>query len=139
MSEAKISEARNLLAEAFGCDPEELLDGEVRAVRAVLALQSVRPQPAELANASVVEQIAQQWDGCQYDAPGEMVDIGAAIRRAGKRLSAELAEQQGDALANSRLVRQLSAMMALATEGDAYILHEAIAALSARQPGARDE
>ncbi len=53
------------------------------------------PQPAERANASVVEQIAQQWDGCQYDAPGEMVDIGAAIRRAGKRLSAELAEQQG--------------------------------------------
>jgi len=51
--------------------------------------------PAELANASVVEQIAQQWDGCQYDAPGEMVDIGAAIRRAGKRLSAKLAEQQG--------------------------------------------
>jgi len=53
------------------------------------------PQPAERANASVVEQIAQQWDGCQYDAPGEMVDIGAAIRRAGKRLSAEVAEQQG--------------------------------------------
>ncbi|MFI8570444.1 hypothetical protein ACIGEO_02840 [Stenotrophomonas bentonitica] len=53
------------------------------------------PKPAERANASVVEQIAQQWDGCQYDAPGEMVDIGAAIRRAGKRLSAELAEQQG--------------------------------------------
>ncbi len=52
------------------------------------------PQPAERANASVVEQIAQQWDGCQYDAPSEMVDIGAAIRRAGKRLSAELAEQQ---------------------------------------------
>lgn len=56
------------------------------------------PQPAERANASVVEQIAQQWDGCQYDAPGEMVDIGAAIRRAGKRLSAELAEQQGVSL-----------------------------------------
>jgi len=56
------------------------------------------PHPAELANASVVEQIAQQWDGFQYDAPGEMVDIGAAIRRAGKRLSAELAEQQGVSL-----------------------------------------
>lgn len=55
-------------------------------------------QPAELADASVVEQIAQQWDGCQYDAPGEMVDIGAAIRRAGKRLSAELTEQQGVSL-----------------------------------------
>lgn len=55
------------------------------------------PQPAELADASVVEQIAQQWDGCQYDAPGEMVDIGAAIRRAGERLSAEQAEQGVDA------------------------------------------
>lgn len=56
------------------------------------------PQPAERADASVVEQIAQQWDGSQYYAPGEMVDIGAAIRRAGKRLSAELAEQQGVSL-----------------------------------------
>ncbi|MEY4429336.1 MAG: hypothetical protein RLZZ182_2025 [Pseudomonadota bacterium] len=42
--------------------------------------------PAELA--PVIEEIAAQWDGCTYDAPGETIDIGDAIRRAGKRLMA---------------------------------------------------
>ncbi|MEN5419032.1 hypothetical protein ABE543_07010 [Stenotrophomonas sp. TWI169] len=34
----------------------------------------------------IIEQIAQQWDGCAYDAVGETIDVGAAIRAAGKRL-----------------------------------------------------
>lgn len=37
----------------------------------------------------VIEQIAKQWDGCSFDAPGETIDIGDAIRRAGKRLLEE--------------------------------------------------
>ncbi len=35
----------------------------------------------------VIEQIAQQWDGCSYDAVGETIDVGQAIRAAGKRLA----------------------------------------------------
>ncbi|WNV14506.1 hypothetical protein [Stenotrophomonas maltophilia] len=34
----------------------------------------------------IIEQIAQQWDGCSYDAVGETIDVGQAIRAAGKRL-----------------------------------------------------
>ncbi|MBB1651641.1 hypothetical protein [Delftia sp. UME58] len=44
---------------------------------------AVAPLPA------VFEQIAQSWDGCMYDAPGETLDIGADIRAAAKRLLAE--------------------------------------------------
>lgn len=35
---------------------------------------------------TIIEQIAQQWDGCNYDAVGETIDVGRAIRAAGKRL-----------------------------------------------------
>ncbi|WP_188238686.1 hypothetical protein [Stenotrophomonas maltophilia] len=42
-------------------------------------------QGVDLAN--VIEQIAQQWDGCSYDAVGETIDVGQAIRAAGKRLA----------------------------------------------------
>lgn len=34
----------------------------------------------------VIEQIAEQWDGCSYDAVGETIDVGQAIRAAGERL-----------------------------------------------------
>ncbi|MBH1591437.1 hypothetical protein I5U77_03095 [Stenotrophomonas maltophilia] len=34
----------------------------------------------------ILDQIAQQWEGCNYDAVGETIDIGQAIRAAGKRL-----------------------------------------------------
>ncbi|OWQ73824.1 hypothetical protein [Stenotrophomonas maltophilia] len=37
--------------------------------------------------ANVIDQIAQQWDGCSYDAVGETIDVGQAIRAAGKRLA----------------------------------------------------
>ena len=42
-------------------------------------------QAVDLAN--VIDQIAQQWDGCSYDAVGETIDVGQAIRAAGKRLA----------------------------------------------------
>lgn len=35
---------------------------------------------------AIIEQVAKQWDGCQYDAVGETIDVGRAIRAAGKRL-----------------------------------------------------
>ncbi|WP_353949808.1 hypothetical protein [Stenotrophomonas maltophilia] len=34
----------------------------------------------------IIEQIAQQWDGCSYDVVGETIDVGQAIRAAGERL-----------------------------------------------------
>lgn len=41
-------------------------------------------QAVDLAN--VIDQIAQQWDGCNYDAVGETIDVGQAIRAAAGRL-----------------------------------------------------
>lgn len=35
----------------------------------------------------IIEQIAQQRDGCSYDAVGETIDVGQAIRATGKRLA----------------------------------------------------
>ncbi|UXC20066.1 hypothetical protein [Comamonas squillarum] len=32
-----------------------------------------------------IEDLAQSWDECMYDAPGEMIDIGASIRKAASR------------------------------------------------------
>lgn len=41
----------------------------------------------------LIEKIAQQWDGCKYDAPGGSIDIGAAIRAtAAKHVSGQEAE-----------------------------------------------
>ena len=31
----------------------------------------------------VIERIARDWDGCEFDAPGGHIDIGDAIRRSG--------------------------------------------------------
>ncbi len=39
---------------------------------------------------SLVETLAAQWDGCEYDTPGGLIDIGDAIRRAGLPLAAIL-------------------------------------------------
>ncbi|TDB26822.1 hypothetical protein ATCM_03700 [Stenotrophomonas sp. ATCM1_4] len=51
------------------------------------ALDECLPKPAAAQEAAVIEQIAQQWAGCMYDAPGETIDIGEAIRAAGKRIA----------------------------------------------------
>ncbi|UKL14784.1 hypothetical protein C121_51 [Stenotrophomonas phage C121] len=51
-------------------------------------------QPAQAVELEkIIEQIAQQWDGCNYDAVGETIDVGQAIRAAGKRLA--LIDSQG--------------------------------------------
>jgi hypothetical protein len=45
--------------------------------------------PAAIDPMTLVERIAEDWDGCTYDAPGQSIDIGDAIRFAGKRLITE--------------------------------------------------
>lgn len=66
-------------------DPECPVCQALEAV-AGAAPAAVTPLPA------VLEQIAQGWDGCKYDAPGETLDIGADIRAAAARLLAEQPE-----------------------------------------------
>lgn len=65
-------------AECLVCQALEAVAGAAPA--------AVTPLPA------VLEQIAQGWDGCKYDAPGETLDIGADIRAAAARLLAEQPE-----------------------------------------------
>lgn len=56
------------------------------------------PQPpaqaVDLAN--VIDHIAQQWDGCSYDAVGETIDVGQVIRAAGKRLALIDSQEAGN-------------------------------------------
>lgn len=55
--------------------------------RAAKPVRWMHIQPAQAVDlANVIDQIAQQWDGCSYDAVGESIDVGQAIRAAGKRL-----------------------------------------------------
>lgn len=52
---------------------------------------------------SLVETLAAQWDGCEYDAPGGLIDIGDAIRRAGLPLAASQAGAQAGVQARAVL------------------------------------
>lgn len=59
------------------------------AVRHAVEAVESDPPPVVVAP-DVVEQIAQQWDGCMYDtADGCHIDIGQDIRQAGQRLVAK--------------------------------------------------
>ena len=50
------------------------------------ALRAARaPADSVLEDTARIEQIAQQWDGCMYDAVGETIDIGQAIRDAARK------------------------------------------------------
>ncbi|WP_447898030.1 hypothetical protein [Stenotrophomonas sepilia] len=51
-----------------------------------LLAQHAAPPAQAVDLGQIIEQIAQQWDGCSYDAVGETIDVGQAIRAAGKRL-----------------------------------------------------
>lgn len=44
----------------------------------------------------VIDEIAQQWDGCIYDSPSGDIDIGQAIRAASKRLVSEQPKEGGE-------------------------------------------
>ncbi|WP_047236916.1 hypothetical protein [Chromobacterium subtsugae] len=63
-----------------------------------------RPQPA-LQSAqqlpSVIEEIALQWDGCEYESSTGQIDIGWAIRAAGQRLLAAPQPREGDCHADA--------------------------------------
>jgi hypothetical protein len=48
-----------------------------------------------------IEDLAQQWDGCMYDAPGGEMDIGQAIRQAGERMLKQRSEEGGVTEASS--------------------------------------
>ncbi len=59
--------------------------GQMSLYRALVVGDAAPPaQAVDLGK--IIEQIAQQWDGCNYDAVGETIDVGRAIRAAGKRL-----------------------------------------------------
>ena len=58
------------------------------------AMLAAAPQPDQQLP-SVVDEIAQQWDGCIYDSPSGDIDIGWAIRAAGKRLMGEKPKEGG--------------------------------------------
>lgn len=64
-------------------EPKEWGAAEVRALYAAQPAQQLQ-QAVARALAKQREQIAQGWDGCMYDAVGENIDIGAAIRQQGK-------------------------------------------------------
>lgn len=58
-------------------------------IAAIADRYAARPPAVAVAVPDVVEQIAQQWDGCMYDsADGCHIDIGQDIRQAGQRLGA---------------------------------------------------
>jgi hypothetical protein len=58
------------------------------------------PAPAREALNNLIEQIAVEWDGCEFDAPGGMIDIGDAIRRKGLPLVAALSPSSPGAQTN---------------------------------------
>ncbi|WP_242898967.1 hypothetical protein [Stenotrophomonas maltophilia] len=58
-----------------------------RKPRSKASKQAKRPPAQAVDLGQIIEQIAQQWDGCSYDAVGETIDVGQAIRTAGKRLA----------------------------------------------------
>jgi hypothetical protein len=45
------------------------------------------PSSTDSTQAAVLEQIAQSWDGCMVDAPGETMDVGATLRSQFKQLA----------------------------------------------------
>lgn len=100
MDDIEKKKALELLARVEGTDQgirlawmirDDVLVADAQDAVAGVIAAALRAAPAA---AGVVEQIAQQWDGCTYDAPGETIDIADAIRRAGERLIGEAAPEQ---------------------------------------------
>ncbi|MGE8283674.1 MAG: hypothetical protein ACN6PX_07410 [Stenotrophomonas lactitubi] len=76
-------------------------------------------QPAQAVDlGKIIEQIAQQWDGCNYDAVGETIDIGPAIRAAGKRLVDSNAAQAVDRVMQQDAARWRAIAPHLSVEWD---------------------
>lgn len=56
--------------------------------RPLYATPPAQAADSVLEDAALIEQIAQQWDGCMYDAVGEYIDIGESIRSAARKQGA---------------------------------------------------
>lgn len=68
-----------------------------------------------ISSSTAIELIAQEWDDCIYEAPGEDIDIGASIRRAAARIERSNAEAQvADAHTSNAALPTYSALLALA-------------------------
>lgn len=60
------------------------------------AVEDQRSEGEMMSNEKLaLEKICESWDGCMFDAPGEMVDIGADLRRQFAAIVAQPAEQAG--------------------------------------------
>lgn len=70
--------------------------GYADAVKAMDHIGDANKMVGAAQEAVAIEQIAQQWDGCMFDSVGETIDIGDAIRAAGKRLAPVAAAPVGD-------------------------------------------
>ncbi|MCX2894834.1 hypothetical protein ORG27_14740 [Stenotrophomonas lactitubi] len=78
-------ELADQIARITGVDLGEHSSSNCPWQNAIEAAEEYKPaQAVDLGQ--IIEQIAQQWDGCSYDAVGETIDVGRAIRAAGKRL-----------------------------------------------------
>lgn len=62
---------------------------DVRRLLVDLSEPESGADPVAIDPMAMVERIAEQWDGCQHDSVGEVIDIGQAIRSAGQRFIAE--------------------------------------------------
>jgi hypothetical protein len=62
-----------------------------------------KPKEIDMAN-DLIEQIAQQWDGCMYESVGGDIDIGQAIRDAGKDLASTTGEAEPDDESEASLI-----------------------------------
>ena len=84
-------------------------------------------QPAELAEQQGVIEVATAYKEGRLTSVAAMDRIISALTATGKQ---QVRKVQGNAREQRELVRKLTAMMNTATEGDTYILHEAITALA---------
>lgn len=54
----------------------------------------------------IIDQLAREWDACEYDGPGETIDIGDAIRMAGFRRVHALFDASGVAASPASSCKQ---------------------------------
>lgn len=81
----------DLIALDLGVDLGAATRDKFNATSAKYGLSTTMPTAGNLPagdHPQIVEQIAQQWDECEYEGSGGNIDIGAAIRAAGARLAA---------------------------------------------------
>lgn len=84
-------------------------DDECPACKAMLAAEKVVwDMNSKIDEASIVESIASEWDGCIYEGIGDDIDIGAAIRRVGEKL---LSATRKDRIKQHKLTRAMKELL----------------------------